>query len=68
MPKRPPSIPTLTIGESLFLFEGDTVRVLGSRGTEATVPLDDLRALLEYLAASQVPPSYASPGPEEKED
>jgi hypothetical protein len=32
------------------------------------VPLDDLRALVEYLAASQAPPKSSSAGPEERED
>jgi hypothetical protein len=39
-------------GETLLLFEDDSVLVLGAGGTEARVPLEDLRALLDHLAAT----------------
>jgi hypothetical protein len=68
MPKKPRPIPTFASGDCLFLFEGDTVRVLGSEGTEATVPLEDLRALLEHLAGTTTPPFPPPPGPESKEE
>jgi hypothetical protein len=55
-------------GNSLFVFEGDHVRVLGEDGTEATVPLEDLRALLEHLAGAAAPPFSGAPGPPSGED
>jgi hypothetical protein len=42
----------LSIGETLLLFENDSVLVLGAEATEARVPLEDLRALLDHLAAA----------------
>jgi hypothetical protein len=65
MAKNPP-IPPFPSGDSLFVFEGDRVRVLGEEGTEATVPLEDLKALLEHIAEAPAPPttppSLAPPG------
>jgi hypothetical protein len=40
----------IAVGESLLLFEHGSVLVLGVEATEARVPLEDLRALLDYLA------------------
>lgn len=41
-----------SVGETLVLFENDSVLVLGAEATEARVPLEDLRALLDHLAAA----------------
>jgi hypothetical protein len=57
-----PPIPPFPSGDSLFVFEGDRVRVLGEEGTEATVPLEDLKALLEHLAEAPTPPSLTPSG------
>lgn len=42
----------LSVGETLLLFGNDSVLVLGAEATEARVPLEDLRALLDHLAAA----------------
>ena len=63
MPKNSRSRSPFTSGDCLFLFEGSSVRILGSDGTEATIPLEDLKALLEHLAESNPPP----PSPPESE-
>lgn len=70
MPKIPPSIPAFSSGNSLFVFEGDHVRVLGEDGTEATIPLEDLEALLEHLVDSATPPFSQATGlpPDEDEE
>jgi hypothetical protein len=49
-------------GNSLFIFEGDHILVLGEEGTEATIPLEDLKALLEHLEATATPPVSQTPG------
>lgn len=49
------SILPFRVGESLFLFEERAVRVLGASGTEAAVPLEDLKALLDYLDETEEP-------------
>jgi hypothetical protein len=49
MPKDLSSIPPFSSGTSFFLVEGDHVRVLGEEGTEATIPLEDLEALLARI-------------------
>lgn len=40
---------TLNVGGSLFVFEPDQVRIFGVDGSEAAVPLEDLKALLDHL-------------------
>jgi len=40
----------ITVGETLFVFEGNVVRVLGRDGSEATFPLTDFEAFVEFLA------------------
>ncbi len=47
----------VTVGETLFLFEGDVVRIYGRNGTEATFPLADLEAFVECLIAEFSPPA-----------
>ena len=56
MTKTRRSIPPFESGDSLFIFEGDSLRIF-SEGTEAAVPLEDLRALLDDLAARPPRPS-----------
>jgi hypothetical protein len=41
----------ITVGETLFVFEGNVVRVFGRDGGEATFPLSDFEAFVEFLAA-----------------
>lgn len=42
---------TAPLGRTLFLAQGDlaAIRILGTNGTEAVVPLADIGAFLEYL-------------------
>ena len=40
----------ITVGETLFIFEGDLVRVFGRDGTEATFPVADLDEFVLFLA------------------
>lgn len=42
----------LSSGETLLLFDNDSVLVLGAEATEARVSLEDLRALLDHLVAT----------------
>jgi hypothetical protein len=70
MSKDPSSIPPFSSGTSSFLVEGDHVRVLGEEGTEATIPLEDLEALLEQLESPAAPLGSQEPdlsGDEDKE-
>jgi len=62
MAKAPPSLPPFFSGNSLFVFQGDHVRALGEEGTEARIPLEDLRALLERLLAEEASPFSPDPG------
>jgi hypothetical protein len=52
--------------QTLFLLEGDLVRVFGSGGTEATFPASDLEAFLDFLARRnpdpETPPGEPGPG------
>src|SRR4051794_28849661 len=41
--------PPISAGESLFIFEGDSVLILGAQATEARVPLQDLNALFDHF-------------------
>jgi hypothetical protein len=59
---RTSSPPPLSAGDSLFLFENDTLLVLGSQGTEARISLGDLTALLDHLATSLPYPFWVEPG------
>lgn len=42
-------------GESEFLFEENAVRILGASGSEAAVPFEDFKALLDYLHDTNAP-------------
>lgn len=42
----------IAFGETLLLFESDSVLVLGTGATEARVPQEDLHALLDHLATT----------------
>lgn len=39
----------ITVGETLFIFEGELVRVFGRDGTEAAFPAADLEAFVAFL-------------------
>lgn len=47
---RDPDENAITVGETLFIFEGELVRVFGRDGTEATFPVADLDAFVAFLA------------------
>ena len=54
----PDPAPThITIGETLFVFDGDLVLVLGRDGTEATFPVADLEGFVEFLAERLLSPA-----------
>lgn len=59
---------TFAIGDSLFLFEDDRVRVLGPEGSEAAIPLADFQAFLQHLNDRFLEPAGATPRPGRKED
>lgn len=50
----------ITVGDTLFLFEGDVVRVFGLDGTEATLPAADLDAFVAFLAERFAEPRTTS--------
>jgi hypothetical protein len=70
MPRHGARILPFRAAESLFLFEERAVRVLGTSGTEAAVPMEDLKALLDYLDATEEPfgppPTRSEPTDEEQ--
>lgn len=45
----PPRLPSFATGESLFIVESSSVRVLGEDGSEAKIPLADFEAFLDFL-------------------
>ena len=48
--RQPPLyLPTVTLGTCSFIFESDSVLVLGVEGTAARVPFKDLRAVIKHL-------------------
>ncbi len=52
---------SLSAGESLLVFENDSVLILGAEATEARFPVEDLRALLDFLA--ETPHIFSRRGP-----
>ncbi len=60
----PRLIPAVTLGDCSFIFEVDSVLVLGFEGTAAWIPLQDLRALIKHL----LPRSSISDVPERASD
>ena len=64
MAKKPAGVPAFRSGESRFLFEENAFRILGEAGTEAVVPVEDLKALLEHLEATEAPPFPSAPASE----
>ena len=61
MARKPAGVPAFRSGESRFLFEENAIRILGEAGTEAVVPVEDLKALLEHLEATEDPPFPSVP-------
>ena len=61
MARKPAGVPAFPSGESLFLFEENAFRIFGESGTEAVVPVEDLKALLEHLEATEAPPFPSVP-------
>jgi len=53
--RRPGKIVPFRSGESEFLFEENAVRILGESGSEAAVPFEDFKALLDYLHDTNAP-------------
>jgi hypothetical protein len=64
MARKPAGVPAFRSGESRFLFEENAFRILGEAGTEAVVPVEDLKALLEHLEATEAPPFPSAPASE----
>lgn len=64
MTRKLAGIPAFRSGESHFLFEENAFRILGEAGTEAVVPVEDLKALLEHLEATEAPPFPSAPASE----
>lgn len=65
MARRPLKAPPFGAGRSLFVFEEEAVRILGHAGSEAVVPFEDLKALLDYLDESEEPlPAHPAHPPE----
>jgi hypothetical protein len=64
MTRKPAGVPAFRSGESLFVLEENVVRILGDSGTEAVVPVEDLKALLEHLEATEAPPFPSAPASE----
>ena len=64
MTRKLAGIPAFRSGESRFLFEENAFRILGEAGTEAVVPVEDLKALLEHLEATEAPPFPSAPASE----
>ena len=64
MARKPAGVPAFRAGESRFLFEENAFRILGEDGTEAVVPVEDLKVLLEHLEATAAPPFPSAPASE----
>lgn len=47
---KPPQVTPIAVGETLFLFEGEVVKIYGSNGTEATLPVADLESFVARLS------------------
>ena len=60
-------VTTFTIGDSLFLFEDEVVRILGPEGSEAAIPLADFQAFLAHLNDRLLEPAGRVPRPGRKE-
>jgi hypothetical protein len=63
MARKPAGAPAFRSGESRFLFEENAFRILGEAGTEAVVPVEDLKALLEHLETTETLPFPSAPAP-----
>jgi hypothetical protein len=64
MARKPAGVPAFRSGKSRFLFDENAFRILGESGTEAVVPVEDLKALLEHLEATEAPPFPSAPASE----
>ena len=48
-------------GKTLFITDGDRIRIFGQDGTEASIPVSDLESFQQFLA-DQSPDPPSEPG------
>jgi hypothetical protein len=55
-------------GKTLFVAEGDRIRIFGQNGTEASVPISDLESFQRYLSEQSPAPPFDSDSGLREED